>query len=196
MAAIIGKAAAAAGKSKAFEHLGKIKEKEWKAMGGAFKEMKDFAKAGGVAQFIGGTISTIKSRIQNQVIGMFSPVINEVTQFTADLLKEAEPLGTALGDFIGLLKDINIQIGNVNVSLLDLILGFPLLLKGLSGLIALFTGPSQLSPEEVANLWSGHVWGGGLVGGHHDPGGGGDVAGGTESTRLPGWAGHTGIQEF
>lgn len=191
--AIVGKAAAAAGKSKAFEHLGKIKTSQWKAMGKAFGEMSDFAKQGGVAKFIGGTVGTIKTRIENQVIGMFSPIINEVSQFTGDLLEEAAPLGTALGNLIGLLSDLSIQIGDVNISVLDLILGFPLLLKGLNSLLSIFEAPT-LTPEQeqdIIDIFFPPDPFADLVGGH------GDTANlGTIGTPSGPGAGFGGYQEF
>lgn len=196
--AAVAKGAATRGAAKAFREMAKIKPRQWKEMAGAFKEMSDFAKQGGVAKFIGGTIGTIKSKIENQVIGMFSPVINEISQFTGDLLEEATPLGNALGDLIRLLSDLKIQIGDVNVSLLDVLLGFPLLLKALNGFLSLLEAP-VLTEEQEQDIVDIFFPGG--PGGHGDydwpPGSGyGDPG----STGAPGGtgpgAGFGGYQEF
>ncbi len=148
-------AASKAQKAKAFQNLQKITSKQWNNMGKAFGEMNKFAKTGGVARFIGGTISTIKTKIENQVIGMFSPVINEITQFTADLVEEAEPLADAIADIIGFLKSISIDIGDINISLLDVALGFPLI----TNILTIAFEGFQLEWERIVDWWA-SLWGG------------------------------------
>lgn len=89
---------------KAIEELRKIKTSQWKEMGTAFTAMADFAKAGGITAFMGGTIDAIKSRIENSVTGLFAPIINELTQFVSDLLLKNEGLKAVLEGFLFILS--------------------------------------------------------------------------------------------
>lgn len=99
--------------ARALEELGKIKPSQWKEMGIAFTAMADLAKAGGITQFMGGTVNAIKSRIENSVTGMFAPIINEFTQFISDMLVESEGMQALFDILLGIIKAWTTQSGIV-----------------------------------------------------------------------------------
>lgn len=120
---------------KAARALAKIKTETWKEMGVAFNAMAEFSKAGGMPAFMGGTIETIKSKIETSVTGLFAPVINEITQLAADVLVEFQPLIDDILGFISSLieasKGLNFTVGKTSFSLWDAIM------TGLGGLLTI-----------------------------------------------------------
>lgn len=132
----------------AIDALSKIKDKTWKEMANTFNAMADFAKAGGMTQFLGGTVDQIKNNIQTSVTGMFAPVINEISQLASDVLKEFQPMIEGmvglLSDLIESTKNINFTVGKTNVSLWDAIM------TGLGGLLTIIPATIGLLNDAIS----------------------------------------------
>jgi hypothetical protein len=119
--------------------MGKIKPKQWKSMGEAFAQMRDFMDTGGlsVERMFGGPINVIKQQIETTILGMFSPLINEITSLIGKLVDEGglmdalAKVAANVGNIIDAVGDIDAKIGDTNFNLLD---------TALDGLSAFMTG--------------------------------------------------------
>jgi hypothetical protein len=97
----------------ALKPLTKIKAKQWKEMGTAFKEMNTLMQEGGlsVERLFGGPIDIIKQQIETAITGAFAPIINEITSFIGFIIDEGgitdalEKAAGAFGNFIDALTD-------------------------------------------------------------------------------------------
>lgn len=180
-----GKGVRSARAESAIKALGKIKDKSWKAMDGAFTAMAEFSKAGGMAGFMGGTMSAIKTRIETSITGMFAPVINEITQLGSDVAVEFIPIleniAAGIGTLIGTLKGIELGPGT-DQSLWDGIMAALTGIIGLTGWIFTEWLPALLgwgSKTEEFLAGGGAdaiigIIGGGTGPGYNRPSGGGD----------------------
>ena len=127
-----GKGVRSSSRDKALNAFLKVKDKTWNSMEKAFKSVNEVVKSGGFQALMGGTIDSIKQQTKLSVEGMFSPITNEINQFTADLLSESglqgafnkignslgNLLGTVLAPDTGLGKAVNF-IGNAVANTLD-----------------------------------------------------------------------------
>lgn len=116
----------------AIDALGNIKTQTWKEMTKAFNSINEVVKSGGFKELVGGTTESLKEQMKTSVTGLFSPIENEINQFTANLLSESglqgafNKIGNSLGNLIttvagpetGLGKAVNF-IGSAVANTLD-----------------------------------------------------------------------------
>ncbi len=102
-----GKGVRSTRSEKAIVALGKIKDKTWVAMERSFKSINEVVKSGGFSELMGGTTEAIKQQVKTSVTGLFSPITNEINQFTATLLSEGgltdafSKISNSLGNLLG-----------------------------------------------------------------------------------------------
>jgi hypothetical protein len=136
----------------ALKALAKVPAKAWKDFATGMTVIKEFGEQGGFTSLLGGSVESVKEQVKTSVTGLFSPITNEINQFTADLLSESglqgafSKIGNSLGNLIttvagpetGLGKAVNF-IGNAVANTLDFAAkGWESLISGRNAFIAEF----------------------------------------------------------